>query len=231
VIEAIVLAGGLGTRLRGVVPDEPKVMAPIHGRPFLEIVLASLARKHCSRVVLSLGYKSERVVGHFGARFAGMQLVYEIERAPLGTGGALRRALGHCESDHVFVLNGDTYLDLEVADIEEQWRRNRVPIIVAREVDDAARYGRLDVAGGRVTSFVEKGTPGRGLINAGLYVLPRDIAREFPPIEVFSLERDFLTKAVSCSPYQYFVSRGYFIDIGIPEDYARAQIELAEIAL
>ena len=230
-IEAIVLAGGLGTRLRHVVPDEPKVMAPVHGRPFLEIVLASLARKQCSRVVLSLGYKSERVVGHFGATFAGMPLAYEIERTPLGTGGALRRALSHCTSDHVFVLNGDTYLDLEVADIEEQWHRHRLPIIVAREVDDAARYGRLNVAAERVTSFVEKGVPGRGLINAGLYVLPSDIAREFPPMEVFSLEQDFLAKVVSRSVYRCFVSRGYFIDIGIPEDYARAQKELAETAL
>ena len=122
-MEAVVLAGGLGTRLRALAPNVPKPMVPVAGRPFLEILLAALARKQCGRVVLSLGYKAEMVVDHFGDRFAGMELVYEIEQIPLGTGGALRRALVQCQSDHVFVLNGDTYLDLEVDKIEADYRR------------------------------------------------------------------------------------------------------------
>ncbi len=228
-MEAVVLSGGLGTRLRDLAPNVPKPMAPICGRPFLEILLAVLAQKQCSRVVLSLGYKAEIVVDHFGDRFAGMELVYEIERTPLGTGGALRRALAQCQSDPVFVLNGDTYLDLEVEEIEAQWRQNLLPIIVAREVSDTARYGRLDTAGNRVVRFVEKGVADRGLINAGAYVFPRGIASEFPGDEVFSLEHDFLAKAVNRSPFEFFVSRGQFIDIGIPEDYARAQVVLAGV--
>lgn len=225
-MEAVVLAGGLGTRLRDLVPDVPKPMAPVAGRPFLEILLAALARKRCSRVILSLGYKAESVVDHFGDRFAGMELVYEIEQAPLGTGGALRCALAQCQADPVFVLNGDTYLDLEVGAIEAQWQQNRLPIIVAREVSDTARYGRLDTAGSRVVGFVEKGVTGRGLINAGCYVFPRVIASEFPDDDAFSLEHDFLAKAVRRSPFEFFVSRGQFIDIGVPEDYARAQLLL-----
>lgn len=228
-MEAVVLAGGLGSRLRALVPNVPKSMAPVAGRPFLEILLAALARKQCGRVVLSLGYKAESVVDHFGDRFAGMELVYEIERTPLGTGGALRRALVQCQSDHVFVLNGDTYLDLEVGEIEAEWRQNQLPIIVAREVLDTARYGRLDTAGRRVVGFGEKGVAGRGLINAGAYVFSRVIASEFPDDDAFSLEYDFLAKAVCRSPFQSFVSRGQFIDIGVPEDYARAQVELAGI--
>ena len=231
VMEVVVLAGGLGTRLRGLVPNVPKPMAPVSGRPFLEILLASLARKGCSRVVLSLGYKAESVVDHFGDHFAGMDLIYEIERAPLGTGGALRRALAQCRSDHVFVLNGDTYLDLEVDEIKAQWQQHRIPIIVARDMPDTARYGRLDTSGSRVVGFVEKGVAGHGLINVGSYVFPRTIASEFPADEAFSLEHDFLTKAVSRFPFNFFVSRGHFIDIGVPEDYARAQEELAEIGL
>ena len=226
-IESVVLAGGLGTRLRGVVPNRPKPMAAVAGRPFLEILLTTLARKQCGRVVLSLGYKAEMVVDHFGDRFAGMELVYEIERTPLGTGGALRCALAQCRSDPVFVLNGDTYLDLEVGKVEAQWQRHRLPIIVARNVPDTARYGQLDTAGDRVVGFLERGIAGSGLINAGCYVVPRAIASEFPNDDAFSLEHDFLAEAVRRLPFRLFISQGYFIDIGVPEDYARAQMELA----
>jgi D-glycero-alpha-D-manno-heptose 1-phosphate guanylyltransferase len=228
-MEAVVLAGGLGTRLRHVVPDVPKPMALVSGRPFLAIVLGTLARKGFDRVVLALGYKAECVADHFGAGFAGMELAYEIERSPLGTGGALRQALRQCRADHVLVLNGDTYLDLEVDALEAQWQLHRLPIVVARDVPDAARYGRLDVSGDRVVGFAEKGSSGRGLINAGAYVFPTDIASAFPGDEAFSLESDFLAHAVVRSSVQFFVSRGHFIDIGVPEDYARAQVELAEI--
>lgn len=227
-MEAIVLAGGLGTRLRDLVPNLPKPMAPISGRPFLEILLVMLAEKGFGRLVLSLGYRAESVVDHFGETFAGMRLVYEIERTPLGTGGALRRALHRCEADHVFILNGDTYLDLEFDEVEAQWGREQVPIIVAREVPDTSRYGRLNTDGRRVVGFVNKGVAGSGLINAGCYVFPTDIARKFPDDEAFSLENDFLAKSVTQSPFQCFVSRGDFIDIGVPADYLRAQSELAK---
>lgn len=222
-MQAIVLAGGAGTRLRPVVADLPKPMAPVAGRPFLEILLTALAAQGFDRVVLSLGYLAEVVVRHFGARFAGMELLYEIEATALGTGGALRRALGRCSADHVFVLNGDTYLELQAGEIEAQWQRDRAPIIIATEVPDTARYGRLCTTGARVTGFLEKGVTGMGLINAGCYVFPADIAKHFPHDEEFSLERDFLAGAVSRMPVGFFVCRGQFIDIGVPEDYVRAQ--------
>jgi D-glycero-alpha-D-manno-heptose 1-phosphate guanylyltransferase len=228
-MEAIVLAGGFGTRLRHIVPDLPKPMAPVSGRPFLEILMAALAARGFRRLVLSLGYMAEKVVDYFGDRFAGMDLVYEIERTPLGTGGALRCALGRCGSDHVFVLNGDTYLDLEAGEVEAQWQRERVPIIIAAEVPDTSRYGRLSTAGKRVTGFVDKGSAGTGLINAGCYVFPTDIGRQFPAAEAFSLENDFLAKSMMRIPFHFFVCRGRFIDIGVPEDYARAQSELVKV--
>jgi len=228
-MEAIVLAGGFGTRLRAVVPNLPKPMAPVAGRPFLEILLATLAENGFRRIVLSLGYMADSVVDHFGEQFAGMRLVHEVERTPLGTGGAVRQALRRCESDHVFVLNGDTYLDLEFAAVEAQWQRDHVPIIVARAVPDTARYGRLKTAGLRVVGFVSKGVAGAGLINAGCYVFPREIEREFPADEAFSLEADFLESAVTRMPVHCFVSSGDFIDIGVPDDYERAQSELARV--
>ncbi len=230
-MEAIVLAGGLGTRLRHVVPEWPKPMAPVAGRPFLEILLKSLAKKGFHRVVLSLGYMADKVVSYFGPRYAGLELVYQIEPEPLGTGGALRLALTQCTADHVFVFNGDTYLDLEISNLESHWQKRRAPIIVARELTDTARYGRLDVnlERGLVVGFAEKGMSGAGLINAGCYVFPTDMLQDFELNEPFSLESDFLSKVVARRQFDLFVTNGHFIDIGIPEDYSRAQTEFAGI--
>ena len=226
-MEAIVLAGGFGTRLKKVLPDLPKPMAPVAGRPFLEILLSLLARKGFRRVVLSLGYMADKVVENFGEHFSRMELVYEIEQIPLGTGGATRQALARCKADHAFVFNGDTYLDLEVADLEAQWQAHRAPIVVAREVPDTARYGRLITRDGGVIGFSEKGSSGPGLINAGCYLFPTNILDRFAPGQPFSLETDLLAKSVGKRGFDLFVSKGQFIDIGSPEDYARAQIELA----
>lgn len=222
-MEAIVLAGGFGTRLRQVVADVPKPMAPVAGRPFLEVLLRSLAQKGFSRAVLSLGFMAEKISGHFGSRFAGLDIAYVVEDTPLGTGGATRLAAEACTQDHVYVFNGDTYLDLEAERLEQQWRTRRYPIVVGRQVPDTARYGRLVVEDGRVISFAEKGMTGPGLINAGCYVLPRDALSQFPVLKPFSIETDFLMQAVAHTRVEVFVSKGMFIDIGIPEDYARAQ--------
>jgi len=226
-MEAIVLAGGLGTRLKQIVPDLPKPMAPIAGRPFLEILLTALARKGFTRVVLSLGFMADKISAHFGDRYAGMALAYEVEQQPLGTGGAIRAALLRCAADHVFVFNGDTYLDLEADELEDLWQRSRRPVIVVREVPDTARFGRVEMNGGQVTAFLEKGMAGTGLINAGCYVLPRRALEAFPLGQNFSIETEYLAKELGRIYFDGFVTCGRFIDIGVPEDYARAQIELA----
>ena len=228
-MEAIVLAGGFGTRLRQVVPDVPKPMAPIAGRPFLEILLGSLAQKGFSRVVLSLRFMAEMISGRFGPRFAGLDLVYVVEDTPLGTGGATRLAAAACTQDHVFVFNGDTYLDLEVELLEQQWLAKRHPIVVGREVTNTMRYGRLVVDGDRITSFAEKGAVGPGLINAGCYVLATDALARFPLNHPFSIETDYLVPEVMRATVDVFVTKGMFIDIGIPKDYSRAQTLLADL--
>lgn len=226
-MEAIVLAGGFGTRLRQVVADLPKPMAPISGRPFLEILLSMLARKGFTRVVLSLGFMSEKITRHFGESYAGMELVYEVESQPLGTGGAIRAALARCVTDHVFVFNGDTYLDIEAEELECLWQADHHPVIVVREVPDTARFGRVEMCDGRINAFLEKGTPGAGLINAGCYVLPRDALDEFPLGQPFSLETEFFTKYLQRIRFDGFVTHGRFIDIGVPDDYSLAQAALA----
>lgn len=226
-MEAIVLAGGLGTRLKRVVADVPKPMAPIAGRPFLEILLGSLAQKGFNQVVLSLGYMAENISDHFGSRFAGLNLAYVVEDTPLGTGGATRLAAEVCAQDHVFVFNGDTFLDLEVEPLEHQWQSKRYPIVVGREVADTTRYGRLVVDGDRIISFAEKGIAGPGLINAGCYVLATDALAQFPLNKPFSIETDYLVPEVVRATVGVFETEGMFIDIGIPEDYIRAKTLLA----
>lgn len=230
-MEAIVLAGGFGTRLRSVVPDWPKPMAPVGGRPFLEILLNVLARKGFNRVILSLGHMADKIVSHFGSSYLDIELVYEIELTPLGTGGAVRQALALCRSDHAYVFNGDTYLDVEIEELESQWQISQKPIIVARSVADTARYGRLSCTDGSVTEFAEKGCDGPGLINAGCYVLPASIFDGYQLGDAFSLEVDFLSHAVSSQRFEVFVTTGQFIDIGVPEDFARAQTELIGVCL
>ena len=228
-MEAIVLAGGFGTRLRHVVTDVPKPMAPVAGRPFLEILLSSLAQKGFTRVVLSLGFMAEKISDYFGTRFAGLDLAYVVEDAPLGTGGATRLAVEACTQNHVFVFNGDTYLDLEVQSLEQQWQTNRNPIVVGTQVPYTTRYGRLLVDGGRITSFAEKGITGPGLINAGCYVLAKDALARFAVNHPFSFETDYLVPEVASATVEVFVTEGMFIDIGIPEDYTRAQTLLADL--
>jgi D-glycero-alpha-D-manno-heptose 1-phosphate guanylyltransferase len=228
-MEAIVLAGGFGTRLRQVVADVPKPMAPVAGRPFLEILLGSLVQKGFSRAVLSLGFMAEKISGHFGSRIAGLDIVYVVEDTPLGTGGATRLAAAACTQDHVFVFNGDTYLDLEVDLLEQQWQAKRHSIVVGRQVPDTTRYGRLVVDGDRITSFAEKGITGPGLINAGCYVLAKEALARFPLNRPFSIETDYLVPEVARATVEVFVTEGMFIDIGIPEDYALAQTILADL--
>ena len=226
-MEAIVLAGGMGTRLRSVVSDLPKPMALVSGRPFLEILLTSLAQKGFSRVILSLGFMAEKISSHFGSQFAGLDLEYVIEDAPLGTGGAIRLATELCTQDHVFVFNGDTYLDIEIKQLEKQWESSRCPIVVSRQVPDTARYGRLVIEDGQVSSFDEKGIVGSGLINAGCYVLGANMLKQFSLNQAFSIETDYLIPEVTRGRVEVFVTDGIFIDIGIPTDYARAQDLLA----
>jgi D-glycero-alpha-D-manno-heptose 1-phosphate guanylyltransferase len=225
-LEAVILAGGLGTRLREAVPDLPKPMAPIAGKPFLEILLAKLADDGVSRVVLSVGHLANKITDYFGPRYGTMELIYEVENAPLGTGGALRNALARCVEDHALVLNGDTFLEFDMPTVEALWLLHRNPIILARHVDETARYGRLFETAGRITGFAEKGFGGAGLINAGSYVLPRDVMKECQLKPPFSFESDFLKREVAQRKFEILVVNGNFIDIGVPEDYARAKAQI-----
>lgn len=222
-MHAIVLAGGFGTRLQSVVSDVPKPMAPVGGRPFLEILLCHLERLGFDQVTMSVGYLSHLIFNHFGPKFGGMQLTYAVESTPLGTGGAVVLARRECVDPHVFVFNGDTYLDFDARAVEALWRRKGNPIVMACQVEDTARYGRLLVEGDRVRGFSEKGATGPGLINAGAYLLDlRDLVAWAEGVK-FSLEQDYLVPAVTKREINYYADTHNFIDIGVPDDYFRAE--------
>lgn len=225
--DAIVLAGGLGTRLRSVVADRPKPLAPVAGRPFLDHVLAHLAEVGVQRVVLSIGYLGAQIEARYGDRFQGMSITYSRESEPLGTGGALSQALSCCNTPYALALNGDTLLRCDprgfVARTVASGKRLG---ILTREVEDAGRYGRCELRDGTVVAFGEKTQPGPGLINAGVYCLHRGALADHVGPARFSFERDFVgPQVLHLRPYAEKVE-GYFIDIGVPEDLARAQVEL-----
>lgn len=223
-MQAIVLAGGFGTRLRGVVPDLPKPLAPVGGRPFLSIVLSQLRDKGFDLVVLSVGYRQELIREAFGDRFDGLSVGYAVETRPLGTGGAIRLAARLCSENDVFVLNGDSYVDLDFAAMLGRHREAGTALTVcAVEVADAARYGRLLVEGPRIAGFAEKGSAGPGLINAGVYLMRRDLLETLGLPEAFSFENEVLTARLAELRPLAYQSSGRFIDIGVPEDYTRAQ--------
>jgi D-glycero-alpha-D-manno-heptose 1-phosphate guanylyltransferase len=221
--EAIILAGGFGTRLKEAVPDLPKPMAPIHGKPFLEYLLNNLAKKGFKRVILSVGYLAKIIINYFGSSFNGIDIIYSIEKEPLGTGGATKLALEKCTQDHVYIINGDTYLDFEVDEIELLWNRNHRPIIVATEVEKTCRYGKLEIIDGQVISFKEKEFIESGIVNAGCYIFKKSQLNFLVDKDNFSLESDFLIHDVKLKKFNAYISKGIFIDIGIPEDYEKIQ--------
>jgi D-glycero-alpha-D-manno-heptose 1-phosphate guanylyltransferase len=227
---AIVLAGGFGTRLRSVVADVPKPMAPIGGRPFLAYPLDRLDRAGFERVVLSVGYKADVIRDYFGARYRSLELIYCIEDEPLGTGGAIRKGLSVSGADSALVLNGDTYLELDYARLIEFHRRqpDAPPMTLAlRRIEDASRYGTVTMDEDRIVGFAEKRHAGEGLINSGIYLIERGAFDGYALPEKFSFENDFMAPHCARLRPRGFVVDGYMIDIGTPEDFERAQHELS----
>ena len=230
--EAIVLAGGFGTRLAHVVPDVCKPMAPVVGRPFLRFVMDQLAANGVERAVVADGYRKEQIEGFFGYAYRGIDIVYSPEEEPLFTGGAVKQALAKCEGEWVFVMNGDTWLDVDFAAMEataETAPTSVKAIIAVKRMKDFERYGTVDVDGeGVITAFHEKKPCADGLINAGVYLIRRDALDGMPA--KFSLENDFFERIVADGALRAVECDGGFIDIGVPEDYERAQTMLAPLA-
>lgn len=225
--KAIILAGGRGERLQSTVPHLPKPMAPVGGRPFLEYVLDRLVDAGVSNVVLSVGYRAETIQDHFGSSYRTVTLRYSIEEISLGTGGAIVHALKGEDLSPVLVLNGDTLVEVDYGAVAV-WSDTVVSSVgmVLCQVPNVSRYGSVILSEDRVVEFKEKGKDGPGLINAGIYVIRPPIFSFYKVKESFSFETDFLQRYCFELQPRAFVINSYFIDIGTPEDYDRAQREL-----
>lgn len=222
--EAIILAGGFGTRLREVVANVPKPMAQVADRPFLDYLFEYLEHFGVERVVLSVGFQGEIIQNHYQDKYGAIQLDYAFEKEPLGTGGAIKFALQNCKSDNVLILNGDTFFDVDLNQLSEV---HQTATMVLREVEQPDRYGTVEVGNdGFIQSFREKQSGlESGLINGGVYLISRTLLDEFDLPEKFSIENDFFTPHCQDISLKGHRSSGYFIDIGIPEDYYRANNE------
>ncbi len=230
-MEAIILAGGLGTRLKSVVADLPKPMAPINGRPFLAILLDTLSDAGFTAVTLAVGYRSEAIRDCFGDRYRSLRLSYSVETEPLGTGGAMRQALARTTAPHVFVVNGDTYLQLDYqAMLAAHLDADASLTVAVCSVPDAGRYGALEIERKHIQGVFEKGRSGPGVINGGVYLLSRDLFECYSLSSIFSFETDLLMPHVSELRPLAFETTGVFIDIGVPEDYSRAQGVLSSLS-
>ncbi|HEC1812649.1 TPA: nucleotidyltransferase family protein [Campylobacter lari] len=216
-MQAIVLAGGLGTRLKSVVQDLPKPMAPINGKPFLAFVLEYLKKQGIAEVILSVSYKYELIQEHFKDEFEGMKIRYNIEKELLGTGGAIKDALKFIQNQ-AYVLNGDTIFDI---DLKKLALNDSKICIALKQMQNFDRYGTVNIdKQGIVTSFEEKVFKKQGLINGGVYLLKKDIFDKFDLEKKFSFE-EFLQANHKILKIQTQIFDDYFIDIGIPEDYKR----------
>ena len=227
--EAIILAGGFGTRLQGVVKDLPKPMAPVNDRPFLTYILDYLIEYQYNKVILSVGYLHEKIEEYFGNQYKTLEIDYAVELEPLGTGGGILFAMSKCVTDNVLVINGDTMFKVDL-DAFERFHREKEGLlsIVLREVEDVSRYGSVVIGNDNLIAlFAEKmASSGRGFINGGVYLINQKLFEKYPQPQKFSFEKDLMTKFYTQELFYAMPSDGYFIDIGIPEDYARAQEEL-----
>jgi D-glycero-alpha-D-manno-heptose 1-phosphate guanylyltransferase len=227
-LEAIILAGGFGTRLQQVVSEQPKSMAQVNNRPFIEYLLNYLRGQGITKFILSVGYKKEVIQSYLHNQFKNIPVEYAVEEEPLGTGGGIKNAFKMVEGESAFVLNGDSMFRLGLSALMQLHTDANADITLAlRHLEDTERFGSVRIDDQkRITGFSEKGTEsGPGYINGGIYLINKSylFSNHFP--EHFSIEIDCFEKYFIKSRFYGFPSRGYFLDIGIPEDFYRAQHE------
>lgn len=230
--DAIILAGGLGTRLSAVSGDLPKALMPVNGRPFIEILFKLLNKSGCiDTVVIAAGHKGDRIISEYEKNTDyGFKILFSMEEKLLGTGGAIKKNLSLTASDDVLIMNGDSYADIDIRDFYNDHKKQNALITIAlAKVENANRYGKINISNDRkILSFEEKVTiPSGGYINAGMYLFDRKLFDHVPNGTVVSLERDLLPDMIKSQAYGY-LCRGKFIDIGTPETAGLASEYLKE---
>ena len=227
-MEAIVLAGGLGTRLRSVVPDLPKCMAPINDNPFLSYLIDHLILQGITHFVFALGYKSNEFIHFLEAKLPNNNFSIVVEEEPLGTGGAIKLAISKTTNKDIIALNGDSLFKANLNELMQFHLEKKSSCTLAlKPMQQFERYGSVEINDhATITSFKEKQLIEAGLINGGVYAIniPSFLEKNLP--NKFSMEKDYLEKFAAEGKFFGHIQEAYFIDIGIPEDFARAQKEL-----
>ncbi len=231
-IDVIILVGGKGTRLQGILPQVPKPLAPINGKPFLDIVFSQI--KKCSqitKIVLAVCHMAHLIIEHYKNQGHGIPIDFAIEREPLGTGGAIKNALKLTSSENVLCMNGDSFIEMDINDfIGTHLRTDRFMTIAIKRIENTDRYGFVKLTEhNRIVSFEEK-RKGiiQGYINSGVYIFKRTIFDTIKENTCKSLEKELLPKFINQGVYGY-VTSGKFIDIGTPESYKAATSFFTEV--
>ena len=223
--EAIILAGGVGSRLKSSVPDVPKPMAVINGKPFLYYLLTYLESQHISRIIISVGYKYETIIDYFGNDFHSIPIIYVVEEKPLGTGGGITLALKECNMEHIFIMNGDSFFPVDFQELKKVHDEKKAEITLAlKKIPESDRYGTTILDNNSIiVSFSEKAERKEALINGGIYLLDKSKFEQRRFAESFSFEKDYLEKVVDDKCVAGCIFNNYFVDIGTPESYEKAQ--------
>jgi D-glycero-alpha-D-manno-heptose 1-phosphate guanylyltransferase len=229
--EIILLAGGKGSRLRSVLAATPKCLAPVNGQPFLQYLIQHYQQQGVRHFIFALGYLHELVEAYLEQQFPSLGKTIFIEGKPLDTGGAVRQSLAGVHGSSAFIANADTFIDVDLARMQEVYQRQRAKCTIAvQRVDHAGRFGTVIMNDEqRVTSFAEKQREGSGLINAGLYLIEKENFLQQTVDGTFSFERDYLVSATLRGEVFGVLTDGRFLDIGVPEDLARAEGMLSSL--
>jgi D-glycero-alpha-D-manno-heptose 1-phosphate guanylyltransferase len=229
-MQAIILAGGFGTRLQSVIHDIPKPMASVQGKPFLSYLLDQLNHFGFTKVVLSVGYKYEVIQQFYGSAYRNLELVYAVEKEPLGTGGAIWNAIQYTQDEAVLVMNGDSVFLCDINKLLEYHIKQKAMLTMAlKESENFERYGTVVLnQENRIVGFKEKQFVNKGILNSGIYIINRTIINNFDVEKNFSFEKEILEKGKDKLFFVGKVFKSYFIDIGIPEDFFKANQYLAE---
>lgn len=227
-MQAIILAGGLGTRLKSVVADKPKVLSPVANKPFLYYIMAYLQKQGVTKYIFALGYLHEQVIDFLENNYSHLEYQYTIEETPLGTGGGIRKAIQLATEENVLIVNADTFFEINVQQMFSFHTASKAHCTLSLKLmNNFSRYGSVELhkLTQNIISFKEKTFIKEGFINAGYMIINKkyflSVTNNLPPI--FSFEKDFLEKNLDSMVIKGYPYNGYFIDIGIPEDYELAQ--------
>jgi len=229
-MECIILVGGLGTRLKEIVGNIPKPMATVSGSPFLTYILNHLLQQGFMKAILSVGYNYQYIEEYYGNKFGELDLIYAVEKEPLGTGGAIINSLKYSTMQSITVINGDTLFKINYKELIDYHKTHQADLTIAlKKVTNSSRYGSVKLKNHRIVGFDEKQNKGEGLISGGVYNFHSDLFNNLMLPEKFSIEIDFFDKYIGLLNIVGYEADAFLLDIGTPEDYYRAQTELTEI--